>query len=240
MPLLNQAYNYIKNEPYTKYLICLLIFELIFNTIISYIIVVISNGKFNLIVYYMVLSYIQKMFNPIIIQPIIIKLTISIQSKFYKDYTYQYDKLTYECKNSKMHSQFIENIKDAYHSIESVIDWGLIQSFSLVSAFTSVIITFSKKGLMKHLIIFLIIYSLSYYYIIKKKQEDYSKIQIENRNKRLKNIIGSFLVKNQELIKNRNIILIDDVTTTGATLSEAKKVLKQAGARKIIAFTIAH
>ena len=87
MPLLNQAYNYIKNEPYTKYLICLLIFELILNTIISYIIVVISNGKFNLIVYYMVLSYIQKMFNPIIIQPIIIKLTISIQSKFYKDYT---------------------------------------------------------------------------------------------------------------------------------------------------------
>lgn len=64
--------------------------------------------------------------------------------------------------------------------------------------------------------------------------------RIENRQNRLNNIIGSFVVKNKEKIKNKNIILIDDVTTTGATLSEAKKVLKQAGARKVIAFTIAH
>ncbi|MCE9549153.1 hypothetical protein K8Q98_02020 [Candidatus Nomurabacteria bacterium] len=68
--------------------------------------------------------------------------------------------------------------------------------------------------------------------------------KIENRAKRMKNIIGSFAIKdgggNLELIKNRNIMLIDDVTTTGATLSEAKKVLKQAGAKKIIAFTLAH
>ncbi len=63
---------------------------------------------------------------------------------------------------------------------------------------------------------------------------------IGSRGERLKNIVGSFAVKHAEKIKNRNIILIDDVTTTGATLSEAKKVLKQAGARKVIAFTVAH
>jgi len=64
--------------------------------------------------------------------------------------------------------------------------------------------------------------------------------RIEDRGKRLKNIIGSFAVKNKNLIYKRNIILIDDVTTTGATLEEAKRVLKQAGAKKIVAFTIAH
>jgi competence protein ComFC len=64
--------------------------------------------------------------------------------------------------------------------------------------------------------------------------------RIENRQKRMENIIGSFAIKNAEQIKNRNIILIDDVTTTGATLSEAKKILRQAGAKKIIAFTVAH
>ncbi len=63
---------------------------------------------------------------------------------------------------------------------------------------------------------------------------------IENRAERLENIVGSFVVKHTEQIKNRNIILIDDVTTTGATLSEAKKVLKNSGARKVIAFTVAH
>ena len=63
---------------------------------------------------------------------------------------------------------------------------------------------------------------------------------IENRAKRLKNILGSFAVRNAEKIKNKNVILIDDVITTGATLSEAKKILKEAGVRKVIAFAVAH
>jgi len=75
--------------------------------------------------------------------------------------------------------------------------------------------------------------------LIKPKDTEHQ-ARIEDRQKRLKNIIGSFSVKNPEKIKGRNIILIDDVTTTGATLNEARKILKQAGAREIIAFTVAH
>lgn len=75
--------------------------------------------------------------------------------------------------------------------------------------------------------------------LIRKKDGEHQ-ARIENRNERLKNIIGSFGVVNGEKIKNRNIILIDDVTTTGATLAEAKKVLKENGVKKVVAFTIAH
>jgi predicted amidophosphoribosyltransferase len=76
--------------------------------------------------------------------------------------------------------------------------------------------------------------------ILSKPRETEHQAHIENRTERLKNIIGSFGVKNISIIKNRNIILIDDITTTGATLAEAKKTLKQSGAKKIIAFTVAH
>lgn len=76
--------------------------------------------------------------------------------------------------------------------------------------------------------------------VLTKIKETEHQARIENRATRLKNIVGSFAVKNSELIKDRNIILIDDITTTGATLSEAKKVLKKSGAKKIIAFTVAH
>lgn len=75
--------------------------------------------------------------------------------------------------------------------------------------------------------------------LIKPKDGEHQ-AQIQNRNKRIKNIAGSFAIQNEEKIKSRNIILIDDITTTGATLSEARKVLKQSGARKIIAYTVAH
>ena len=83
------------------------------------------------------------------------------------------------------------------------------------------------------------VFSLETSVLIKPKETEHQ-ARIENRTQRLKNIIGSFAVKNEEKIKKRNIILIDDITTTGATLAEAKKVLKQAGARKVIAFTVAH
>ncbi len=76
--------------------------------------------------------------------------------------------------------------------------------------------------------------------ILIKPKETEHQARIENRRERLKNIVGSFAVKNGKIVKGRNIILIDDITTTGATLSEAKKILKQSGTRKIIAFTVAH
>src|ERR1035437_8179055 len=83
------------------------------------------------------------------------------------------------------------------------------------------------------------VFTLETNILIKPKKTEHQ-ARIKDRRTRLKNIIGSFAVKNPEKIKNRNVILLDDITTTGATLAEAKKVLKQAGARKIIAFTIAH
>ncbi|HTE48984.1 MAG TPA: phosphoribosyltransferase family protein [Candidatus Paceibacterota bacterium] len=76
--------------------------------------------------------------------------------------------------------------------------------------------------------------------ILIKPKETKHQAHIENKTKRLKNITGSFSVKNCETLKGRNIILIDDIITTGATLTEAKKILKLSGARKVIAFTVAH
>lgn len=76
--------------------------------------------------------------------------------------------------------------------------------------------------------------------ILTKNVEKEHQARIKNKNKRLENIIGTFEVKKSEAISGHNIILIDDITTTGATLTEARKVLKKSGAKKIIAFTLAH
>lgn len=75
--------------------------------------------------------------------------------------------------------------------------------------------------------------------LIKAKDTEHQ-ARITDRNKRLKNVIGSYTINNKMKIYKRNIILIDDVTTTGATLKEARKVLKENGARRVVAFTVAH
>jgi len=75
--------------------------------------------------------------------------------------------------------------------------------------------------------------------VLYKIKETISQVEIKDRNKRLKNIQGVFAVKNSEIIRNKVIILVDDITTTGATLNEAGRVLKQAGGKKIIGLTVA-
>lgn len=62
------------------------------------------------------------------------------------------------------------------------------------------------------------------------------------REERTKNIVNAFVVpeKFKEKIKGKNIILVDDITTTGATLRECAKILKKSGARRVIGITLAH
>jgi ComF family protein len=56
---------------------------------------------------------------------------------------------------------------------------------------------------------------------------------------RITNIAGSFAVERPELVAGKNIILLDDVFTSGATIGEAVHTLKRAGARRIIALVVA-
>ena len=58
-------------------------------------------------------------------------------------------------------------------------------------------------------------------------------------NARLKNVKNVFQVQNCSKIKNKRIVLIDDVLTTGATLAECAKVLLKAGAESVDTLTIA-
>lgn len=60
-----------------------------------------------------------------------------------------------------------------------------------------------------------------------------------NKEQRKQNIKGVYQVKKEETIKGKRIVLVDDIFTTGSTLEECSKMLKQAGASKIGIFTIA-
>jgi predicted amidophosphoribosyltransferase len=63
--------------------------------------------------------------------------------------------------------------------------------------------------------------------------------KIKDIEKRMQNIFNCFAIKSPEAIQGKNIILIDDVFTSGATINEAVKVLKQNGAKKVIALVLA-
>lgn len=60
-----------------------------------------------------------------------------------------------------------------------------------------------------------------------------------SREERMKNVHNAFCVTNSGRVRGRDILLVDDVMTTGTTLSECARVLKQAGAKRVWAATVA-
>ncbi len=75
--------------------------------------------------------------------------------------------------------------------------------------------------------------------MLKRVKDTKSQMKLK-RSQRLTNLEGAFcLGKNMEII-GKNILIIDDVATTGATLEECGKVLKAAGAREVWGLVVAH
>ncbi len=62
---------------------------------------------------------------------------------------------------------------------------------------------------------------------------------LSTRKERKENVKSAFEYKNQKVDCSKMILLVDDITTTGATLEEAAKTLKKAGYEKIVGLVLA-
>jgi ComF family protein len=60
-----------------------------------------------------------------------------------------------------------------------------------------------------------------------------------DRTERIENLHGAFRLRRKADVRGLRVLLIDDVLTTGATLSECARVLKKAGAVSVFAATAA-
>ena len=76
--------------------------------------------------------------------------------------------------------------------------------------------------------------------IVVKTRETERQSSLE-RGKRLGNLKGAFKIKEEfiSIVDGKNIVVVDDVYTTGSTINEIAKVLVKAGAKEVRAVTVA-
>jgi len=77
-----------------------------------------------------------------------------------------------------------------------------------------------------------------YYDVLFKPKETKDQYEL-SREQRKKNIKGVFAVKDNDRIKHKKVLLVDDLFTTGFTAKEASQTLIKAGAESIVFFALA-
>lgn len=62
--------------------------------------------------------------------------------------------------------------------------------------------------------------------------------QFSNKRERLENVKNAFQLRFPEQIRDKHLLLIDDIFTTGSTVNECAKTLKHAGAASVVVLTV--
>lgn len=75
--------------------------------------------------------------------------------------------------------------------------------------------------------------------VLKKFRHTPPQSTIRDPARRRANVLGAYRASDPSLIRDKRILLIDDVVTTGATASECAKTLMIAGAKEVIFAAVA-
>ncbi len=74
---------------------------------------------------------------------------------------------------------------------------------------------------------------------LRKRRHTGANSALDGREARAANVLGAFEAREPGLVRGRRVLLVDDIYTTGATLSECARVLLIAGAEDVVCLTCA-
>lgn len=75
--------------------------------------------------------------------------------------------------------------------------------------------------------------------ILLRQKNNIPQAEVKDRKDRIENIKNAFICADSEKVKDKIIIIVDDVATTSATLGECAKALKNSGAREVWGVVVA-
>jgi competence protein ComFC len=75
--------------------------------------------------------------------------------------------------------------------------------------------------------------------MLRKPEDNPAQSGLKGAAARRANVLGVYEPVNPDKIRERRILLVDDIVTTGSTLGECARVLRDAGAKEVLCVTLA-
>lgn len=146
-------------------------------------------------------------------------------------YSFKYGGNKYLCKViSKFMIDFFEDLKDEL-SIDLVVPVPLGEKRLKRRGFNQA--QMLAEDIAKHFS-----FELNVTAVVRSKNTDTQTSM--TRAERLENVKGAFIITDKQQVRGKNILLIDDIVTTGATCDEISTILKRAGAKNVYVLAFCH
>ena len=75
-------------------------------------------------------------------------------------------------------------------------------------------------------------------FVLQRRKETAAQTQLPEDDRR-RNVRGAFALDPDKSVKDKTVLLVDDVYTSGATVNECSSTLKRAGAKEVYVLTLA-
>jgi predicted amidophosphoribosyltransferase len=75
--------------------------------------------------------------------------------------------------------------------------------------------------------------------VLRKDRDTTQQSSIQDKEERRANVLGVYSLSPGVEVRGKSLLLVDDVVTSGSTLSACAKVLAEAGAEKVWCVTLA-
>lgn len=168
-------------ENFSKsFIFCILLNGIIMRSVISIILLMITDGNYEYILGYLLLVFIRSIFENFIVDPWIITVSNQIKQQFDYDSIYRYNCLATKSKNIMSSSLFQTTKECAKKAIYQSISWGLFTLIEVMGISCGIIMIAIYKKLYTEYLAILVINILMYIFIIQPKQ---TKFVSNNKNR---------------------------------------------------------
>lgn len=173
--MISTSWDYAKKISETTYLLTTLLFDnLIIPLITSELIVLITDGRINLIKYYIMIQIISQLLNDFFIVKMISVISHKIKKIYLENQIRKYDTLSFADRRTKTASGFNQISESASWSVYLMIDWGVPSIMNLIGTIVGVLYTCMRKGLLVHLSISVGVIMIIFYLVIRPRQKNYT------------------------------------------------------------------